>query len=232
MLHALSDYGARLGGEPGFKTREVRWRIDIALDGKLLAVIPLGDGNRGTHLARCPDMHGMNAGGKAHFLVESAQTIALHLKANEDPKKVESAQGRHHFYANMIREAGAVSPSLAAIHRCLTDASAISLLRAKLAENKAKPTDWLTWRVGDSDPLALPETQNWWRDWRQADTRGSDAPDETRSDRTMICFLTGDASAPLPTHPKITGLSGVGGLAMGDVMVGYEKSAFTSFGLE
>ena len=48
----------------------------------------------------------------------------------------------------------------------------------------------------------------------------------------MVCMLTGDSSAPLPTHPKITGLSSVGGLAMGDVMVGYDKSAFTSFGLD
>ena len=137
MLHALSDYGARLGGEPGFKTREVRWRIDITFDGKLLAVVPLGDGKKGAQLARCPDMHGMNAGGKSHFLVESAQTIALHLKANEDPKKVESARIRHQFYTNMIREAGAASPALEAIHRCLSDPAAISLLRAKLAEYKA-----------------------------------------------------------------------------------------------
>ena len=48
----------------------------------------------------------------------------------------------------------------------------------------------------------------------------------------MVCFLTGNATQALPTHPKITGLSGVGGLSMGDVMVGFDKAAFGSFGLD
>ena len=48
----------------------------------------------------------------------------------------------------------------------------------------------------------------------------------------MVCLLTGLPAKPLPTHPKITGLSGVGGLAMGDVMVGFDKAAFGSYGLD
>ena len=48
----------------------------------------------------------------------------------------------------------------------------------------------------------------------------------------MVCFLTGEALQPLPTQPKITGLSGVGGLGTGDVMVGFDKDAFCSFGLK
>lgn len=47
----------------------------------------------------------------------------------------------------------------------------------------------------------------------------------------MLCLLTGLPAKPLPTHPKITGLSGVGGLQMGDVMVGFDKTSFGSYGL-
>ena len=108
MLQALREYGERLGGEPGFKTREVRWCIDLSADGDLLGVLPLGDGKSGRMIERCADMHGMNAGGKAHFLVESAQTIALHFKANEEPKKMLSAQDRHHFYVSLVGEAAVV----------------------------------------------------------------------------------------------------------------------------
>ena len=69
MLQALMDYGNGLDSEPGFKTREVRWSIEFAADGRFLNVLPLGDGKRGAMLHRCPDMHGMVAGGKSHFLV-------------------------------------------------------------------------------------------------------------------------------------------------------------------
>jgi len=48
----------------------------------------------------------------------------------------------------------------------------------------------------------------------------------------MICMLSGESARPLSTHPKISGLGSVGGLAMGDVLVGFDKDAFTSFGLD
>ena len=66
MLQALREYGAKLGGEPGFKSREVRWCIQLSASGELLAVVPLGDGQSGVNLERCADMHAMVSGGKAH----------------------------------------------------------------------------------------------------------------------------------------------------------------------
>ena len=89
MLHELIAYTDEhlADSEPGFKTREVRWSIELAADGRFLGILPLGDGKRGADLPRCPDMRGMNAGGKSHFLVESAQTVALLFKANEEDKK-------------------------------------------------------------------------------------------------------------------------------------------------
>lgn len=48
----------------------------------------------------------------------------------------------------------------------------------------------------------------------------------------MLCLLTGKLSKPLLTHPKVGGLAGVGGLGTKDVMVGFDKSAFCSFGFD
>jgi len=73
--------------------------------------------------------------------------------------------------------------------------------------------------------------QAWWREWRKLDMGGAQPDSTSDAEGNMVCFLTGNKTQPLPTHRKITGLSGVGGLTMGDVMVGFDKAAFSSFGL-
>ncbi len=234
MLRALMEYGARLDSEPGFKTREVRWRIDLTTSGELIAVLPLGHGKRGQMLARCPDMHNMNAGGRAHFLIESAQTAVLLLKPNEGAKKIASAKLRHDYFVTLLDTSSAELTKMAGLVAALRDEATRNTIRGALAENKAKPTDWVAWRVGDFDPRTDDATQTWWRRWRANDISAAAKPGKpvkpTRSD--ALCFLTGEAVQPLATHPKISGLSGVGGLGMGDVMVGFDKAAFSSFGFD
>lgn len=240
MLQALMSYAESHlpDSEPGFKTREVRWRIELDADGAFLAVVPLGDGKRGQSVARCPDMHGMNAGGKAHFLIETAQTAALLFKANEDEKKIASGGERHRFFASHLLEAAKTAEVLKPLASFLTDPGRVTAARNALLSHKAKGSDWISWRIADTDPLADPAVLAWWRNWRRADIEGPDAGgDSTPSDARsvlakMVCLLSGEATTPLATHPKITGLSGVGGLAMGDVMVGFDKAAFGSYELD
>jgi CRISPR-associated protein Csd1 len=242
MLQQLAGYAAaHLGdSEPGFKSREVRWCIEINSAGRFLNVIPLGDGKRGANLPRCPDMHGMNAGGKSHFLIETAQTAVLLFKTNEDAKRVAGGQVRHAYYADLMRQAAESVPCLAPFSRALHDAQCLFDVRTALATAKAKPSDWVVWRIDGQDPRLDPVVQEWWRTWRRTDLGApSDAAsleldlgDEASGPNGMVCFLTGTTTRPLATQPKITGLSGVGGLAMGDVMVGFDKAAFASFGLD
>lgn len=233
MLQTLMEYGAKLDSEPGFKTREVRWLVKLDAQGRLQGVLPLGDGKRGQMLPRCPDMHNMNAGGRAHFLVESAQTATLLFKANEDEKKIASAQGRHQFFAGIVRQAADKIGTLRALTLTLETPERIAAVRDALAEKKAKPTDWVGWQIDDRDPRDDAAVQAWWRDWRRAD-KNTDSAQRKRAQTqsTMRCFITGELTDPLPTHPKISGLSGVGGLSMGDVLVGFDKAAFGSFGLD
>ena len=240
MLQALKTYAERQlpASEPGFKAREVRWCIELAADGRFLNILPLGDGKRGENLPRCPEMHGMNSGGKAHFLVETTQTAVLLFKANEDAEKIKTAKERHNFFVCMLREAALSVPRLTPIVERLESTELLAEVREALIAQKAKPSDWIVWRVGGIDPRMDDDVQVWWREWRRTDQSSGQPQSESTldsqaadGDGTMVCFLTGDAVHPLATHPKITGLSGVGGLAMGDVMVGFDKSAFGSFGL-
>jgi CRISPR-associated protein Csd1 len=228
MLHALREYGQKLGGEPGFRAREVRWAVQLTHDGKIVGLLPLGDDRRGRILERCPDMHAMQSGGKAHFLVESAQTLALYLKADEDAKKVESARQRHRAFADLLDLAVPSAPELKPIAAFLGDAPAVERLRQLMRESRAKPTDWVTWLLDTGDPTTSAEVQAWWRAWRLSDlVAGNDTLQEP-----MVCLLSGELVQPLATHPKITGLAGIGGLAMGDAMVACDKAAFASFNLE
>ena len=236
MLQALMDYGNGLDSEPGFKTREVRWCIEIAADGHFLNVLPLGDGKRGAMLHRCPDMHSMNSGGKSHFLVETVQTVALMFKANEALEKIAGAKDKHQFFIDMLAKAVDLAPALGALVTALQDESCLVGIREALMESKAKPADWLSFRVDGIDPREDKTVQAWWRNWRTTDI-GSNSSSSAKTpgnadDGTMVCFLTGEPIHPLATHRKITGLSGVGGLTMSDVMVGFDKASFGSFGLD
>ena len=231
MLQALMDYGSSLDTEPGFKTREVRWCIALTEDGRFLEVLPLGDGKRGAMQARCPDMHNMNSGGKSHFLIETTQTVARLYKAKEERKKIASTREKHDFFVEMLDEGANAIPALRPLAKITKSKSQLRDIRKALKAHNAKPADWVSWRVNSIDPLDNKTVQAWWREWRRRDMEDGQ-PDSTPSDEDeMVCFLTGNATQPLPTHRKITGLSGVGGLSMGDVMVGFDKAAFRSFGL-
>lgn len=238
MLHELVSYADKQlsDSEPGFKSREVRWSIELDAAGRFLNVLPLGDGKRGADLSRCPDMPGMNAGGKSHFLVETAQTIALLNKANEDEKKLAGAAVRHRFYVGLLREASSAAPRLGVLADALEDEARRQGILATLVANKVKPADWLTWRIDGQDPRLEEPVQAWWRQRRRQDDGGSSTKTVPRGKPAgageMLCLLTGQPIKPLATHPKITGLSGVGGLAMGDVLVGFDKAAFGSYDLD
>ncbi|MBI4693875.1 MAG: type I-C CRISPR-associated protein Cas8c/Csd1 [Gammaproteobacteria bacterium] len=238
MLNALVEYAERQlpNSEPGFRSREVRWSVELAGNGGFLGVVPLGDGKRGQDQIRCPDMHGMNAGGKSHFLVETAQTVGLLFKPNEDPKKIAGTKVKHQFFADMLCMAGTTIPTLSVLSSVLVDEERLAQIRDALSEQKAKPTDWIGWRIDGADPRENPDVQNWWREWRRTDLVDSataeNGDSEVGGDGEMLCLLTGESVAPLPTHPKIIGLSSVGGLGTGDVMVGFDKASFGSYGLD
>ncbi|MEZ0328509.1 MAG: type I-C CRISPR-associated protein Cas8c/Csd1 [Dissulfuribacterales bacterium] len=245
MLNELVRYARAnlVDSEPGFTTRTVRWLVALSSDGCLINVLPLGD-SKGEQTPKCPDMHNMNAGGRAHFLVETLQTIALISKPNEEPKKIAGALEKQRFFTDLMREAANASTVLKPLAMFMKDSQQVGLLKERLLKEKAKPTDWMKWDVNGADPLRQTDVLDWWRKWRKTDQMKGKAEEKNKTVKTtqqlvskppqtgMVCFLTGEILEPVATQPKITGLSGVGGLGTGDVLAGFDKAAFCSFGLE
>jgi CRISPR-associated protein Csd1 len=242
MLNQLVDYALKnlADSEPGFTTRNVRWLVDISADGLLINVLPVGD-DRGEQTPKCPDMHNMNAGGRAHFLVENLQTVSLYFKNNETEANIEKARKRHDYYVEMLRMASTDAVVLHPLSKFLQNHEQVEGLRKRFEDVRAKPSDWFRWSVAGVDPLKELSVLEWWRLWRDADQmveekpkKGKKSATETNDSKSgdMICLLTGRLSKPLLTHPKVGGLAGVGGLGTKDVMVGFDKSAFCSFGLD
>lgn len=247
MLNQLVEYAKKniSGSEPGFTTRTVRWLVEISAAGQFVNILPLGEEKKGEQTLKCPAMDNMNAGGRAHFLVETLQTVVLLCKPNENVNNIAKAQRKHAFFVEMIRLAASETPLLLPLANFLANGEQLDLLRERLVKEKAKPTDWLRWRIAGTDPMQQPAVLDWWRTWRESDLKGkSEAEEKPKrgkkvvesvegiSSGEMVCFLSGEKLVPLLTQPKITGLSGVGGLGTGDVMVGFDKAAFCSFGLE
>ena len=99
---------------------------------------------------RCSDMHKINSGGKAHFLVETAQTIVRLFKAGEEREKIANTRQRHQFFVTMIRKASMSVPQLTPLADVLSSKPQLRMLRKALRDNRAKPNDWLIWRVDSS----------------------------------------------------------------------------------
>ncbi|MDZ4251247.1 MAG: type I-C CRISPR-associated protein Cas8c/Csd1 [Sulfuritalea sp.] len=205
--------------EPGFTVRGIRWRIDISAGGRLPGIIP-STNDKGDERWGCPEMHGMVSGGKSHFLIDNLKTaICLEADTKDEP--------RHEFYVARIREAAEAIPSLRSLQMFLEDDIQLEALRATLAAppHKAGANDNLEWRIDGRDPLADPVVIEWWRQWRKNDL-GVDAT----ADADMICFGTGTLAPAMETQPKVMRLPG--GQGAGDSLIGFDKAAFTSFGLK
>jgi CRISPR-associated protein Csd1 len=235
MLHHLLEL-AGPGSEPGFAAKEIRWQVELSKDGRLLGVLPLGEGKRGELHKKCPDMHNMNAGGRAHFLVETAQTVALYLKEGEDAMKIAGIEEKQRFFIRLVSDAAQRASSLSPLAVFLGYSESVAELRKAFEEKKARPQDWVKFCVDGADPLQDPETLDWWRGWRRNDLEPPDT--EKHKDKQqpqaegMVCLLTGEIFNPAETHPKITGLGAVGGIPTGDVMSGFDKDALRSYGLD
>ena len=225
MLQALMEYGQRLNSMPGFTTRKIRWQIGLTASGEF-AVLPIGDGKSGQRFDCCPVMHNMNAGGRAHFLIEAAQTVVLLFKAGENKKNIEKVTARHKYFVALLDDASRDLPLISRIVDVLKDDVQRNAIRDEMARQGAQPADWVCWAVGSVDLRADNSVQRWWQQWRMKDIG------ELEDINKMRCFLTGELAIPIVTHPKISGLVKVGGHGAGDVVVGFDKAAFCSFGLE
>ena len=240
MLHLLKKYAVEKGLvlEPGFKAKDVRWAIVLDETGSFIEVLELGDPgdkkNRGQMFAQCPDLSQpeMIAGGviRSQFLVETAEVVALYAKEKNQSGqagKNEKILEKHQYFKNLLQEASQVDPRLLVAFQCISNDAELGKIQERLRRHKAKETDKVTFRIAGNFLVEDHSWHHWWRKYRSAL-----APSGPRTDRNMLCMMTGDLVLPAKTHPKIAGLAGVGGMPSGDVLIGFDKDAFSSYGLQ
>jgi CRISPR-associated protein Csd1 len=241
MLELLARYADRqeLVVEPGFAPKAVRWAIVLGTDGGYLEVLELGDTdakrNPGRTFRRCPDLSQpeLKRGGAGcrHFLVDAAEVVTLLAPGEPDAKLL----AKHRYFVGLLRQAAEAMPVLGKVADDLADEETLAKVRGRLADQGAKPTDKVTFAVQGETfdfPVASSAWHDWWRSFRQTLAR----PESTKRGATAApavrCLVSGELVQPAPTHPKVGGLSDVGGLSMGDVLASFKQPAFTSYGFE
>lgn len=251
MLQLLVDYARShcLTIEPGFKSKMVKWGIRFTPEGKLSAVVPLGQseekGWKGMEFPACPDLAQpeLVAGSetRCHFLVEVASAVCLYHEKGQDALKDKDRE-KNEYFVRLLRNAARSVPGLEIASRALSDNTVLGDLQSALANHKARGNDLLTvgidgypgtWIVkGDS-------WHDWWRGFRRSLSAKPDKPSMNRkknvlssSSTSMRCVISGELVEPAATHPRIEGLGDVGGQASGTALVSFDKESFGSFGLE
>lgn len=225
MLHHLTG-----DAEPGFSPKKVRWAIACDASARFTEVIPLGEDKDGCRFPCCPDLTQPElVGGKqprCHFLVETAEVVALHRKEDEDKASLKKAEQKHAFFVEMLRNASEVMPELHLAARMLGNPEQLSRIRDRLKAQKVKPTDKVTLYVGGGFPVESKIWHDWWRSFQ------ADLGTKKSIRKQMLSFLTGELVTPALTHEKILGLTRVGGRGPGDALICFDKDSFTSYRLK
>jgi CRISPR-associated protein Csd1 len=238
MLHEILAYAERTGiqSEPGFTVKSVKWAIVINNQSEINGIVPLGDGKRGLTFERCPDLSQgeMIAGGitRSQFLIESLAVVALFYKPDTAESESQKYITKHDYFIQLLEQASVACPDLIRAAAALKNAEQLKNLQNLIDNQQPKPksTDSVTLLIGDQYPVNSSLWHDWWRKQRRQTSGGTEEP--ASDARMMRCLLTGRAVEPVETHPKIKGLSSVGGLGTGDVFIGFDKEAFQSYGLK
>lgn len=237
MLNHILDYAAREGfkSEPGFSRKTVRWAINCSDDARFTGLVSLSEGKKGRDFDFCPHLaqNEMIAGGvtRSQFLIESLQTIAQYWKDDTSEKDQQKYRAKQQYFIQLLKQAGEADPTLKVAARMLSDPEQQEKLRQDIAKASPKPKfiDTAIVMIEGDNPLKRDAWHDWWRQFRQQFSVPANNAKKTAKVRSL---LTGEWVEPLATHPKIKGLAGVGGLGTGDVMIGFDKDAFGSFGLQ
>lgn len=220
MLNELVEYARKngLSMPPGFKSKMGKWTILLGDEGNFIDVIKDDEKS----FSMCPDLSQpeLIAGGvtRCQFLLETVSVVAaLATKDNEKDK--------HLFFVNMLKDAAQHEPGLKLCVDMLEDQEKLQKVQSALNTKRAKPTDKLTFKVGDIYPLETTSWHNWWLEFRRTLAGGDSAGEGMR------CLMSGELVKTAEKHPKIMGLSNVGGQSSGSVLIGFDKAAFASYGL-
>ncbi|MFN3956077.1 MAG: type I-C CRISPR-associated protein Cas8c/Csd1 [Tepidimonas ignava] len=217
--------------EPGFARKTVKWAITCTGDARYTGIVQMGEG-KGRPFDRCPHLSQPELVGgqeaRAHYLVEALSTVALLFDDKAKDQDRERIKKKHAWFVDLLHKSATDAPYLDAAARLLSDDDALSRIREDLKQARGKPNELAVVIVDGINPLERHDWHAWWRSFRASIGRTQSG----RARQRMRCVVTGECVEPAPTHPKVKGLAGVGGLGTGDVLAGFDKAAFQSYGLE
>ena len=252
MLHYFRDYATREGIilPPGLQSKPIKWLLIFSPQGPFVDAYDLSGGqkkSKGREFPQVPQApnNWLLGGGRSHFLVESLATI---VNWPDDEENRDKIKAKHDFFVDLLRQVAQAKPplqpipQLESIANALDDPGTLLAIHTRLAALKAKPTEVATvaLQTNTGSPRIFVEESTWhawWMDFlskiKQPQVQATPRRATRRKGAELMCdLLTGELVTPQPTHDKIKGLADIGGLATGDVLAGFDKDAFTSFGLE
>jgi CRISPR-associated protein Csd1 len=223
MLHELKQYAEthKLSGLPGYAAKTARWLI-VLEDEQFVDVI-----SAKTDFASCPDLGqpelASQKGRHSHFLLDCLDVVA---GFDADPAD-EKLAAKHSCFVRLLHASAGSCMELEACARVLEDIALLTQINASLHAKRAKASDKVTFMIGTRLAPDMREWREWWDGYRSSLRSKPSATSDQ-----MVCFLTGDIVTPAMTHDNKLKLNSVGGISSGSVMIGFDKEAFKSFGLQ
>lgn len=216
MLKELYDYALEndLILPAGFVKKQVHAYVLLAKDGKFLGIMP-GQEEK----IPCPDIGSMaQSRDKCNVLAEKRCILFPADEAQREKRAAKAA-----YFRETMAEATKAEPRLALCLKALKDASIANAVSAQLDQMKLNGDKVISFMIDGQSILELETVKNWWLQFRRQFSSGG---------RKVPCLITGQLTVPLATMPPISGLSVVGGLRGGSVLICFDKDAFCSYDLE
>lgn len=137
---------------------------------------------------------------------------------------------KHQFCVRLLNQAAEIDPIFSQIAKTMDDPDILKQVHAelKLASPASQSSNNATFAVMKNDELRVFVKEDGWHNWWS--TKHKELTN-TESQINARCFLTGEKIHPMLTHPKVTGLGGVGGKAETS-LVSFDKgsNALQSYG--
>jgi len=138
--------------------------------------------------------------------------------------------GKNQFCMRLLKEAAETESLFGIISEAMTDTTVLKRIRQDLAAimPAANASNKATFAILDKGELRIFVKESSWREWWKAKHSELSGTPTTVYAR---CFLSGNKTTPILTHPKINGLGSVGGNAQTS-LVSFDKgsSSFQSYG--
>ena len=233
MIHYLNEYAQCSGllAEAGFGPKVARVALVFDAAGTFVRVHDFGKDGR--KFVCCPHLQQPELVGTKgrHFLLDNVGVVSLYfLKPADTTREEKKRTDQHEAFVGLLRQAAKVDPRLEPVAAQLLDPRILEQIQEELAQAKVRDTESATLEVGGELLVDGDSWHEWWRSYR-AGIGAAKGGGPAKKGQRMRSLSSGKLVDAVSTHVKIRGLSDVGGLGTGDVLAGFDKAAYASYGL-